>query len=116
MFNDNIKQLDIKSTDEQRYGAQLEILKLSKDHVIDDWNTIFKNKVNKKQFKELFTDHIMQICGSHMESNMCIYINGTFGDGRVVRVEKLESGYTKMEMMENLTLTMGESDTKIFQP
>ena len=58
MFDDNIKQLDIKCTDEHRYGGNLELLDLSKDHVIDDWNIIFKNKSNKCQFKK-------NICGLH---------------------------------------------------
>ena len=115
MFDDQHKPLNIKSTDDIRYGGHLEVLDLTKEHVIDDWNTIFKNPHNKRQFKTIFVDHVMQICGSHMHNNQCIYFNGTYDEGKVWRAKQLESGYTKLEVMEHLTLSCGESDIKIFQ-
>ena len=62
---------------------------------------VFKNPVNKRQFKKIFVDHIMQICGSHMKNNQCIYFNGTFEEVKVWRAKKFESGYTKLEVVEN---------------
>ena len=111
MFDDQHKPLNIKSTD----GGHLEVLDLGNEHVIDDWNVIFKNPQNKRQFKTIFVDHIMQICGSHMQNNQCIYFNGTYDEGQVWRAKQLENGYTKLEVMENLKLSCGETDTKIFQ-
>ena len=50
-----------------------------------------------------------------MQNNQCIYFNGTHDDGKVWKAEQLEAGYTKLEVMENLTLSCGESDNKIFE-
>ena len=115
MFDDGTKHIDIKNTDDMRYAGYEEILTLTKDSMIDNWNTIFKNKTNKRQFKKIFIDHVMQICGNHMKEHQCIYFNGTFENGQVWRAKRLESGYCQLELMENLTLSVGESDVKIFE-
>lgn len=115
MFDDSTKHLNIKNTDDQRYAGNEELLILKTDFLIDDWNMIFKNKQNKIQFKKIFVDHIMQICGSHMSINQTIYFNGTFDEGKVMRVKKMDSGYCALEVVEGMALSVGESDMKIFE-
>ena len=87
MFDDGTKHIDIKNTDDMRYAGYEEILTLTNDSMIDNWNTIFKNKTNKRQFKKIFIDHVMQICGNHMKEHQCIYFNGTFENGQVWRLK-----------------------------
>ena len=76
-----------------------EVLTVTKDSLNDDSNTIFKNKTNKRQFKKIFIDHVMQICGNHMKEHQCIYFNGTFENGQVWRAKRLESGYCQLESL-----------------
>ena len=65
--------------------------------LLEDFNK-FKEVLGHVQ---IFVDHIMQICGSHMKNNQCIYFNGTFEEVKVWRAKKFESGYTKLEVVEN---------------
>ena len=71
MFDDGTKHIDIKNTDDMRYAGYEEILTLTNDSMIDNWNTIFKNKTNKRQFKKIFIDHA-NMWKSHERTSMHI--------------------------------------------
>ena len=115
MFDDPDPPLRIKNTDDLRYTKETEALLLDYDFEIDDWDQIFKNKKNKQQFKRLFTMSALQFCGQFLKEGQRVLFNGCFENGGTKEIFKNELDYVQHQQKEDLSLSIGESDIKIFE-
>ena len=46
--------------------------------MIEDWEFILRSPMNKKKYKKLFVDVVIQIADKYMKSGQAMYMNGTF--------------------------------------
>ena len=91
-------------------------LNLTDSFEIDDWNCIFKSKSNKRKFKKLFTAISLQLCQNDLKEGIKIYFNGVFDKrGLVKEVHRDQYDFIRIVEREDLELTVGESDYKMFQ-
>ena len=114
MFDDQEKPFNIKNTDEIRYKVS-DRVELTYDYLIEDYTSIFRNKDNKNQFKRLFTLVAQQMAQTMLKEGQCIYFNGPFEQGKVRKIHKDNFDYIHIDDPSYLTLSQGESDTKIFE-
>ena len=104
---------ELKMTDMSRYSNNYEKLNVTMNMVIPDWNLIFKNKENKLSFKIQMIKRIENDLKHLIDENCFLYINGprNLNLGQVTWISKMSGP----SVVPGWVLTLGESDTKIFQ-
>lgn len=112
MFDDEVGK-ELKMTDKSRYNNSHEKLSVTSNMIIDDWNTIFKNKENKLKFKILMLQRIENELRHFLDPDNVLYLNGprNINMGQVTCVTRLSGP----DVVPGYTLQLGESDVKIFQ-
>ena len=116
MFDEDTKDRnnELKMTADKRYENNYPDISIDENYVIDDWALIFKNQNNKKRFKLLFRNVVMQSVVEWLDEGQIFYINGVFPEGETKKFIKTEFGYLTIETVEHWKLPKAESDTKIF--
>ena len=116
IFDDNkLGNFDLKKTEGKRYKSHIPNLKLTKDFLIEDWQSITRSSQNKQQFKKILSEVIIENANELLAKNQKIYINGCNSeDGTVYCVEKNSEGFLNGQLMPNWELKCKETDSKIF--